>query len=97
MKEPVRYGPKGPCGWANVTSCGQIGFKGMIVGGIEAAPMEFPHMAGEHNKKTEIRISAMVLNRSSWMEEGRWQHRLSLWWISDQRSLCIDGSTLSHV
>lgn len=46
------YGPKGPCGWTNVTDCGNIGFKGMIVGGSEAAPKEFPHMAGECEEVT---------------------------------------------
>lgn len=54
--KPLQFGPRPPCGWRNVSDCGQIGFHGMIVGGKEAAPMEFPHMAGKHNDATGKRF-----------------------------------------
>lgn len=53
--KPLQFGPRPPCGWRNVSDCGQIGFQGMIVGGKEAAPMEFPHMAGKHKNTTVIK------------------------------------------
>lgn len=56
IKKPLQSGSNPPCGWKNVSDCGQIGFQGIGIDGEEAAPMEFPHMAGKHIDVTEIGI-----------------------------------------
>lgn len=68
MKRPLLLGPKSVCGWNYVPNCGQVGFKGMILGGIAADPKEFPHMAGKHNNTIEMEVE-LTLDRSSGMDE----------------------------